>query len=197
MRRWWAVLVGGVMAVAACGGGGEDTSRPPDTSTSTAATTTTAPERVFDPRHPEAALVPVPGYRYVELPPAALAEARAQFERQPEAKTYLMGFAGRSLTRGSEGEAVVLALGIDPRAASVPGFRQAFLDGVKEDSVSAEDLTLADEPAAFAMDADGTIYVSWVKGSLGLLLTGEERAHLEEIATVLIEANRSLSFPDA
>lgn len=187
-----ALLTGG------CGGDGDgkDTSQPPGTTTTGPVQTVTT-VGTFDPARPETALVPIPGYKYVDLPADTLEQAKAEFAAQPELERYLEGLAGRSVTQDGDGKAVVIALGIDPRAAAVPGFRQGFLQGVKEGTRRSEDLTVAGEPAAVATDPDGTVYLIWIKGSLGLILTGQDRDEVEHIGAALVDAAKSLPLPTA
>ncbi len=194
--RSLVVVLAAALLAGGCGDDAKDTSQPPGPTTTGPAQTVTT-RTPFDPARPETALVPISGYEYVDLPPETLDRARAEFEAQPELERYLEGLAGRSVTQDGDGKAVVVALGIDPRAAAVPGFRQGFLQGVKEGSRRSADLTLAGEPAAVATDQDGTVYITWIKGSLGLLLTGRDRDEVEHIATALVEAAKSLAFPAA
>ena len=179
------VLISAVL-VGACGLAEEQTSE-----TTTTSTTLTKPG--FDPARPETALAPLPGYQYRNLTAAEEQAARREVESDPDVKALLKGYAIRGLRKGGRELGSVQAMGFDPQLSTSPSFQQGMVEGFKADTVRAETLTLAGQPATMTEEKDGSVFILWTKAGLALILNVDQkrdRPDLEQVATALITANK-------
>lgn len=185
------VLLSLMIFVGACGGGEDDDDTPVTTvaTPTTAAPPTTAGAPNALPRLPKV-FAPIPGYVFVELPDSILEDLQDEFASDPETAEAVAAADGRSVTRGGEPTGVVIAVGFDERSAALPGVEAGFVEGATEDAVTTRKLTLSGEEATLGVDADGTVTIAWLKGTLALVIIGDDEAALTPIATGLIAANK-------
>ena len=183
------VVLSLTMFVGACGGGDDD--KPTTTTARAAPTTTVALEGNALPRLPEV-FAPIPGHTYVELPESVLVGLQDQFASDPDTEEAVAAADGRSVTRNGEPVAVIIAVGFDEKSAALPGVEQGFVSGATEDAVpgSKKTLRLSGEEATFGTDSDGVHTIAWLKGTLALVIIGDDEAGITTVATALIAANK-------
>ncbi|MBA2752174.1 MAG: hypothetical protein H0U41_08075 [Actinobacteria bacterium] len=196
MRRFFVLLVTLGFLAGACGGGDEASDEASGTTTSSSTTTTLPP---FDPARPDTVLAPVGGYQYVDLPPKLFTQLNTEIRSglPRDYKDAVKGVAAKSLTKDGQGVAVAMAFGFDPKVSALPGFQAGVAEGFKDSGSRSEPLTVGSEQATLTTDPDKTVAVAWVKGSLVLAVFGQDRPTVQTIATTIIEANKSLTFPAA
>ncbi|HVF13457.1 MAG TPA: hypothetical protein VM942_02600 [Acidimicrobiales bacterium] len=184
------VVLSLTMFIGACGGGDDDDES--TTATTAAAPTTTEAESDDGNalrRLPDV-FAAIPGHVYVELPESVLVDLQDQFASDPDTKEAVEAADGRSVTRNGEPVAVIIAVGFDEKSAALPGVEQGFVSGATEDAVTKKQLTLSGEDATFGTDADGTHTIAWLKGTLALVIIGDDEAGVTTVATALIAANK-------
>ena len=136
------------------------------------------------------AFLPIDGYKYVKVADEVENEARKGFESEPEGAKAIDSFAVRSMTKDGEGVAVVMTIAIKPEQAAVPGFKGDFVKGFAESTGKLEPATLGDEDAHFATNIGGLKGFLWTKGTLVLIVMGQDRTQIEAAATALVDANK-------
>lgn len=135
---------------------------------------------------------PVPGFRFVDLPPAGVAAFQAAVMSDPAAKAAIRDAAARSVvTQDGSDVGIIAAVAFDERTASLPGFQNGFVQGAAESSgaTSREPITLAGQPALFFTSPRGN-GVAFAQGLLGLIVEGGgDRLTVEKVMTRLIAGN--------
>jgi len=174
--------------VGACGGGDDEESS--TTTTTEAATQSTQVGNAL-PRLPKV-FVPISNHTYVELPGSVLSDLQDQFASDPATKEAVAAADGRSVTKDGEPVAVIIAVGFDEKSAALPGVEQGFVSGATEDAVpgSKKTLRLSGEDATFGTDEDGTHTIAWLKGTLALVIIGDDEPAITTVATALIAGNK-------
>lgn len=181
------------MFVGACGGGDDDE---PDVTTTVAPSATTAAPAttVADDnalaRLPEV-FKPIPGYVFIDLPDSILEDLQDEFASDPDTAEAVAAADGRSVTRNGEPAGSVIAIGFDERSAVLPGFEAGFIGGATEDAVTTKDLKLSGEDVKLGVDEDGLVTIVWFKGTLALLIIGDNEASVTPVATALIAGNKA------
>ena len=185
MRRLLLLLVAVGFITGGCGGGNDEAEV---TTTTALATTTTKPP--FDPTKSETALVPIPGYAYQDLPQTTADQTKAALQSDATLRESIRSVTVRSVTKDGRGVASVFSLGLDPRFAAQPSVAAQFAEEFAGRKSRVQAIVLAGEPAHLARDSSGVTYLLWLKGSLMLVVAGQDRAQLEPVATALVSANR-------
>ncbi len=210
------LLVALAVLIASCGGGGDtksaessttnpdeaSTTNPdespttnPDESSTTnpdesSTTTKTQEEPGGEVVDPGSVFVPTAGYEFVEVPEIEAA-LRTELESNPDAQKCVAGFAARSVMKGGEDVAFAMTMALKPEVAAVPETRDACIEDLSEQGVAEpQPLNLAGETVQYFDDMDGRRGILWMKGPLMVLGSGIDRAELEAIVSVLIEANK-------
>ena len=183
------------MFVGACGGGGDD-DEPEVTTTVAASATTAAPATtVADDDNALARLPevfkPIPGYVFIDLPDSILEDLQDEFASDPDTAEAVAAADGRSVTRNGDPAGSVIAIGFDERSAVLPGFEAGFIGGATEDAVTTKDLKLSGEDVKLGVDGDGLVTIVWFKGTLALLIIGDDEATVTPVATALIASNKA------
>ncbi len=75
---------------------------------------------------PEALIPVISGYGFENVPKALKDEALRGIRSDPDIGKYITGFAGKSVTSGGEGVAVVVVVAVSPSVAALPGIREAY-----------------------------------------------------------------------
>ena len=172
--------------VGGCGGVDDDEE-------STAAATTTsvaaAPSTTAGPQGLESVFKPVAGYELVELPDAVLEGMRSDMTSDPEFNEVVEDVQARSVTKDAEGVGTVLAMRLDARYAALPGVEQGIVDEFAETAVSTRTESTSGEDITVAKDAEGTVFLVWVKGTLVIMVIGPDEVALLPAARALVIAN--------
>jgi len=194
MRRRLQVAIAVLSLTAflgACGGGDDDDDASPTTvrTTSESTTATTAAEGNALARLPEV-FEGVSGFEFVELPESILEDLQDEFASDPDTQEAVEAADGRSIARSGENVGVVIAVGFDKKSAALPGVEEGFISGATEDAVTKRMQKLSGEDTTIGTAADGQVTVAWLKGTLALVLVGEDEESLIAAATALIAANK-------
>jgi hypothetical protein len=181
------VVLSMTVFIGACGGGDDGDEGAPTTRATTA--TTAAPDDGTLQRLPQV-FSGISGFEFVELPESVLVDLQDEFASDPQTAEAVAAADGRSVTRNGEGVGVVIAVGFDEKSAALPGVEQGFIEGATEDAVTKRELTLSGEDATLGTDVDGTHTIAWLKGTLALVIIGDNEPALTQVATALIAANK-------
>lgn len=184
MRRFVPVLCVLVL-LGACGGSG-DKAAVTTTTVKRTTTTTTAPT-------PEEQLAAVftgtKGFDLVPLPPNVEADARKQFDSDPDLKAAVTAVALRSATTADQPQGLILLMAVDERYSSSIGFKQGILDDMKKDAASPpEDLKVSGRDVTYVEDKDGTKVMVYVGRRVVVFVFGEERSKIEAVTTAVLAA---------
>ncbi|HZD01869.1 MAG TPA: carboxypeptidase regulatory-like domain-containing protein [Actinomycetes bacterium] len=131
------------------------------------------------------------GYEYEDLPSSVKDEARRQFTAGDAAK-FIKGFDARSVTSGGAAADIeVLAFGVDPKVAALPGFDEGFMSGIAQEAgVSPQVITLAGgAEAAYLAPPGGPDAVVLGEGSLYVLMIGPGAKELKSFASAFVKAH--------
>jgi hypothetical protein len=179
-----AAFVGG------CGGGDDNAEETTATTRDRDQTTTTVQEEPASlPRLPEV-FAPIPGYTYEDLPDSTLDGLAEQFMSDPDTAEAVDAADGKSVSKDGEPVGVIIAVGFDKKSAALPGVEEGFVSGATEDAVSKKTVRLSGEDVTVGTDADGLFTFAWLKGTIALVIIGDDEAALTPVATALVAANK-------
>lgn len=136
----------------------------------------TDPEAYFDD--------PPDGYELSELPREVERTARRQFEATPGIEQYVTEMEMRSVTPAGDDEAIglVMAIGLEPEVASLPGTERGFASGVAGEGARPRRVEIAGE-TAYVVEAQQQVVVNWQEEELmiaAFLPTREEALAVAE-----------------
>jgi hypothetical protein len=173
--------------VGGCGGGDDDDEGATAT-TAAAATSSTAPPTT-EVQGLASVFKPVSGYEFVELPPAILDDMTSELTSDPEFNDVVEDVQARSVTQDDEGVGIVMAMRLDAKYAALPGVEQGIVDEFAETAVSTRTVSTSGGNITVATDADGTVFLVWVKGTLVIMVIGPDETSLLPVARGLVTAN--------
>ena len=132
---------------------------------------------------------PVSGYEFVELPEAVLDDMTSELTSDPEFNDVVEDIQARSVTQDDEGVGIAMAMRLDAKYAALPGVEQGIVDEFAETAVSTRTVSTSGGDITVATDADGTVFLVWVKGTLVIMVIGPDETSLLPVARGLVTAN--------
>jgi hypothetical protein len=173
--------------VGGCGGGDDDDD--PAAAATTTTSVAAAPSTTAGPQGLESVFKPVAGYQFVELPDAVLAGMTSELTSDPEFNNVVEDIQARSVTKDDEGVGIAMAMRLDAKYAALPGVEQGIVDEFAETAVSTRTESTSGEDITVAKDAEGTVFLVWVKGTLVIMVIGRDEVALLPAARALVIAN--------
>ena len=131
---------------------------------------------------------PVAGLRFVDAPAGLVASVRSSLDNVPGAKALFGEIQAKGVKVGDRTLAAALAVSLNERYSTSPGFADNFKAGFKTGfgADTSTDVTLAGEQATFYRKANGTGALLFLKGRVVILVAGRSLSDLEVAMTGLV-----------
>jgi hypothetical protein len=165
----------------------DDTTQSTDQSVPGTPTSTVIAER---PVVPQETLYSVPGLTFGDLPEGSLDVARSPFDSLPDLQGTLKDLSGRTVLRAGSPYAVVLVYQFTERFTSMPGYQDAFFEGIGGFGTDHEEATVAGQRALYYKVGTTLDALVVLKGNVAVLVQGPQptaHSRLESIGSGLLQ----------
>jgi len=136
---------------------------------------------------PEALIPVISGYGFENVPKALKDEALRGIRSDPDIGKYITGFAGKSVTSGGEGVAVVVVVAVSPSVAALPGIREAYFSSLTEGAPHRSKIHI-DGVVVQRASGGGGFAFAWQRYAGFVAVLGSKGTTVEKIARALLAA---------